>query len=83
MVKGASKSGISREEQSKREKARNRGKGVTAGKNGGAFDDELFTALCSGVQAFTSISGFLLFQRLIRRLLCLLLAPLQIGRAHV
>lgn len=36
---------------------------ITVEKNGGAFDDELFTALCSGVQAFTSISGFLLFHR--------------------
>lgn len=29
---------------------------------GSAFDDELFTALCSGVQAFTSIPRFLLLR---------------------
>lgn len=33
---------------------------------GGAFDDELFTALCSGVQAFTSIPRFLHLRRHLR-----------------
>lgn len=33
---------------------------------GDAFDDELFTALCSGVQAFTSIPCFLHLRRHLR-----------------
>lgn len=54
---GREKRRKSAREKEEREKA----EWITAEKNGGAFDDELFTALCSGVQAFTSISGFLLF----------------------